>query len=61
MVAVIKPPITTMARGLWASEPIPLEVAAGINPMAAIMAVIITGRILDNTPSFIDACNDSFL
>lgn len=50
VVAVTKPPITTMANGLEVSEPIPVDVAAGINPMAAIRAVMATGRIRDITP-----------
>jgi len=33
-----------MARGFCVSEPIPVEIAAGSNPMAAIMAVVMTGR-----------------
>ncbi len=47
------PPITTLANGLELSEPIPCETAAGNKPMAAIMAVIITGLILVLTPNFI--------
>jgi hypothetical protein len=50
VVAVISPPITTIARGLEVSDPIPVEVAAGISPMAAIRAAIATGLILDMTP-----------
>ena len=53
MVAVIKPPITTMANGLDVSEPMPCDNAAGIKPMAAIKAVITTGLTLDLTPSII--------
>ena len=46
------PPITTLASGLELSEPMPCDNAAGQRPMAAIRAVIITGRILEFTPSF---------
>src|SRR6185312_2826469 len=53
MVLVMSPPITTTASGFEASEPIPLDRAAGKRPMAAIMAVITTGRSLSATPSFI--------
>ena len=49
-VAVIKPPITIMASGFCVSEPTPWEMAAGIKPIAAIMAVITTGRTRDSTP-----------
>lgn len=47
------PPITTLAKGLELSEPIPCDVAAGNKPIAAIIAVIITGRILEFTPNLI--------
>lgn len=49
-VAVINPPIITIAKGFCDSEPIPVDKAAGINPMDAIKAVMITGRVLDFTP-----------
>ena len=49
-VAETRPPITTIAKGREVSEPIPVDVAAGISPMAAISAVITTGRILAITP-----------
>jgi hypothetical protein len=48
---VINPPITTMANGFEASEPIPVESAAGIKPIAAIKAVINTGLNLLAIPS----------
>ena len=51
MVLVIKPPMTTIAKGLDASEPIPVDNAAGIKPIAAIIAVMITGLSLVATPS----------
>ena len=51
-VFVINQPITTTASGLEASAPIPLERAAGIRPIAAINAVMMTGRILLAMPSF---------
>lgn len=47
--AVMSPPITTIARGREVSEPIPVEVAAGRRPMAARVAVIKTGRIRETT------------
>ena len=50
MVELISPPITTMASGFCVSLPMPFETAAGISPMAAIKAVITTGRTLDCTP-----------
>ena len=50
-VSHIKPPITTVANGLEVSEPIPVDIAAGRRPIAAIIAVMITGRILDSTPN----------
>ncbi len=53
MVAQINPPITTLARGLELSEPIPVDKAAGIKPMVAIKAVIKTGRISEFTPRLI--------
>jgi hypothetical protein len=55
IVEVTRPPITTIARGREVSEPIPVEVAAGIKPMAAIMAVIITGLMRATTPERIAA------
>ena len=48
------PPMTTLARGLELSDPIPCDTAAGSNPIAAIIAVIITGLIRLATPSFMD-------
>ena len=45
------PPITTLANGRELSDPMPCDNAAGNNPMAAIIAVIITGRILELTPN----------
>jgi hypothetical protein len=47
IVELIKPPITTLASGFWVSLPMPVETAAGNRPIAAIKAVITTGRILD--------------
>lgn len=49
-VAVTSPPITTVAKGFCDSEPMPVEIAAGNNPIAAIKAVITTGRTLEITP-----------
>ena len=59
MVALIKPPITTRASGLCVSEPIPVEIAAGSKPMAAISAVMTTGLMRDDTPVWIDSSNES--
>jgi len=50
MVEVTKPPITTTANGFCVSEPMPVDKAAGNKPMAAISAVITTGRTRDITP-----------
>ncbi|MNY18119.1 hypothetical protein D3C86_1514770 [compost metagenome] len=50
MVEVTRPPITTIANGFWVSEPTPVLIAAGIRPIAAISAVITTGRMRDTTP-----------
>lgn len=35
MVAVISPPIITIASGFWLSDPMPVDTAAGIKPIAA--------------------------
>ena len=43
--------MTTIASGFCVSLPMPLETAAGISPIAAINAVMTTGRTLDWTPS----------
>ena len=43
-VAVIKPPITTVAKGFCTSAPAPPENAIGRKPKAATLAVIKTGR-----------------
>jgi hypothetical protein len=40
-----------MAKGFWVSLPMPVDRAAGIRPIAAIRAVITTGRTRDTTPS----------
>ena len=50
IVEVTSPPITTIASGREVSDPMPVEVAAGISPMAAINAVINTGLIRVITP-----------
>jgi hypothetical protein len=42
--------MTTRANGRELSEPMPVDIAAGKRPMAAIRAVIITGLILEFTP-----------
>jgi hypothetical protein len=38
-VALIKPPITTMASGFCVSDPMPVEIAAGSKPTAAMRAI----------------------
>ena len=43
-VDVIKPPITTVAKGRWTSAPILVATAIGKNPKLATRAVIKTGR-----------------
>jgi len=43
--------MTTLASGRELSDPIPVEMAAGKSPMAAMSAVIITGLIRELTPS----------
>ena len=50
IVELINPPMTTLASGFCVSLPIPVDTAAGNKPIAAIKAVITTGRILDWTP-----------
>ena len=44
IVAVNKPPITTVANGRWTSAPADEEIAIGKNPKAAAAAVNKTGR-----------------
>lgn len=38
------PPITTVASGRWTSDPVPVAKAIGMNPRAATIGVISTGR-----------------
>lgn len=52
-IAQIIPPITTRANGLELSDPIPCDIAAGNKPMAAIIAVMITGLTREWTPILI--------
>ena len=52
-VAVINPPITTVANGFWTSAPALLLIAIGRNPREATAAVNITGLNLTLVPSFI--------
>ena len=52
-VAVINPPITTVARGRCTSAPPDVEIAIGKNPKEATAAVIITGRNLTFVPVMI--------
>jgi len=56
MVALINPPIMTIAKGFCVSEPIPVERAAGVKPIEAIIAVIKTGRVQAFMPSLIASC-----
>jgi hypothetical protein len=53
------PPMTTLASGRELSDPMPWDMAAGNNPIAAIRAVIITGRILEFTPNFMALYNEA--
>ena len=53
-VAENNPPMITTANGFCDSDPIPVETAAGNNPIAAMSAVMITGRVLTLTASLID-------
>jgi hypothetical protein len=50
-VAVIRPPMTTMASGRWISEPGPLANSSGTRPKAVMLAVISTGRSRRSAPS----------
>ena len=49
-VAVINPPITTVAKGRCTSAPPEVEIAMGKNPKEATAAVIITGLNLTLVP-----------
>ncbi len=51
MVAVMRPPMTTVARGRCTSAPLVVESAIGMKPRAATVAVMSTGRSLDS-PAF---------
>ena len=55
IVAVIKPPIITIANGFEDSDPIPVERAAGIKPIEAIKAVMMMGRVLTFTACKIES------
>ena len=50
-VEVTSPPMTTTASGFWISEPGPLAVSIGTSPIAAMLAVISTGRSRRIAPS----------
>ena len=52
-VAVIKPPMTTVASGLCTSAPVPVPIAIGTNPSEATRAVIRTGLTRSMAPSMI--------
>ena len=54
-VAVINPPIITIASGLCDSEPIPWLIAAGISPNVAIAI----GLTLECTLFLTDSCKDT--
>jgi DNA mismatch repair protein MutL len=45
------PPMTTVANGLWTSDPTPEERAMGMNPTISTMAVANTGCNLDKDPA----------
>ena len=60
-VAVINPPMMTMAKGFCDSEPMPVEMAAGNKPMDAIRAVMTTGRVRAMTPLMIEDSRDRFI
>ena len=49
--AAIKPPTTTIAKGLCESDPIPRDSAAGKRPSIATSIVIMIGRNLRIAPS----------
>ena len=49
IVEVMRPPITTIARGLLRFTAMPVDMAAGNKPIAAMIAVITTGRTLEIT------------
>ena len=49
-VEVIRPPMTTVASGLWISAPVAVETAIGMKPRLATSAVINTGRNLSADP-----------
>jgi hypothetical protein len=51
------PPVTTLASGLELSAPIPCDRPTGSSPIAAISAVIMTGRILAPTSIFLSCLN----
>lgn len=50
-VELTSPPITTIAKGFWISEPGPVANSSGTSPNAAMLAVIITGRSRRTAPS----------
>src|SRR5882757_9129038 len=49
-VALIRPPITTVAKGFCTSAPVPVASAIGTKPSEATSAVITTGRNRINAP-----------
>ncbi len=53
--APINPPMITIAKGRWLSDPIPWLKAAGSRPIAAMEAVINTERTLDFTLILIES------
>ena len=49
MVALMRPPMTTVAKGFWTSAPVPVAIAIGTKPNEATRAVITTdGFLLPN-------------
>ena len=60
MVDEITPPITTVARGLCTSEPIPVFSAIGMKPNEATNAVVNTGRSRVSAPFVIASSSVNF-
>lgn len=54
------PPMTTVAKGFWTSEPSPDPNAIGKKPNEATSAVITTGLILLVAPSMVASLTDIF-
>ena len=50
-VLVTSPPMTTVASGRWTSAPAPWARSIGMNPSAASVAVVTTGRSRSSAPA----------